>query len=139
MAAITHSRAAFAARPSAVRARKLGRDGVAPVRAVQTPAKPSEQMKTQKVTSTPLDQFPKSAVKSRQTVLPASETFEKAYADYSTGYASVPGLSYERSEWIEEIIGEIPKEIEGTLLRNGPAMYVRGEGEDRIREVIPRW
>jgi all-trans-8'-apo-beta-carotenal 15,15'-oxygenase len=27
------------------------------------------------------------------------------YADYSTGYASVPGLSYERSEWITEVIG----------------------------------
>ena len=38
------------------------------------------------------------------------------------------------SEWIEEVIGEIPKEIEGTLLRNGPAMYVRGEGADRFEK-----
>jgi all-trans-8'-apo-beta-carotenal 15,15'-oxygenase len=101
---------------------------------VQTPAKPSESTTRQNVKSTPLDAFPKSAVRSRQTPKPATETFEKAYKDYSTGYASVPGLSYERSEWIEDVIGEIPKEIEGTLLRNGPAMYVRGEGADRFEK-----
>ena len=92
------------------------------VRAVQTPLKPSTP-----TTPTTPDKFPKSTVKSRQTILPATETFKQKYADYSTGYASVPGLSYERSEWITEVEGEIPAELEGTLLRNGPAMYVRGD------------
>ena len=135
MAAFTHSRAAFAARPSRCELAS-SRPGAAlrRRRAVQTPAKPSESTTRETVKSTPLDAFPKSAVQSRQTPKPATETFDKAYKDYSTGYASVPGLSYERSEWIEEIIGEIPKEIEGTLLRNGPAMYVRGEGADRFEK-----
>mgnify|MGYP006223843873 FL=1 len=85
-------------------------------------------------TNAPLASFPKSKVQSRQKVLPASEKFEKQYADYSTGYASVPGLTYERSEWITDIEGKIPKELEGTLLRNGPAMYIRGEGADRFEK-----
>ena len=85
-------------------------------------------------TNAPLGNFPKSNVQSRQNVLPATETFENQYADYSTGYASVPGLTYERSEWITDIEGQIPKELEGTLLRNGPAMYVRGEGAERFEK-----
>ena len=42
-----------------------------------------------------------------------------------TGYASVPGLAYENQGWVTEVEGEIPNEMEGTLLRNGPAMYER--------------
>ena len=133
MAAFTHCQLA-GAKLAPVRSLKARRGVRTAVRAVQTPAKPSESTTRQNVKSTPLDAFPKSAVRSRQTPKPATETFEKAYKDYSTGYASVPGLSYERSEWIEDVIGEIPKEIEGTLLRNGPAMYVRGEGADRFEK-----
>ena len=59
--------------------------------------------------------------------LPYIEDFSQRYQDYSTGYASVPGLAYERAEWVTEIEGEIPPELEGTLLRNGPAMYERGK------------
>ena len=133
MAAISHCHLAGATKRATLsRSRKnVARRGAFSVRAVQSPAKPSEKAP---VKSTPIDQFPKSAVASRQVVKPASEDFKKAYSDYSTGYASVPGLSYERSEWISEVVGEIPKEIEGTLLRNGPAMYVRGEGEDRFEK-----
>mmetsp|Transcript_12583 Transcript_12583/g.49029 ORF Transcript_12583/g.49029 Transcript_12583/m.49029 type:complete len:659 (-) Transcript_12583:4489-6465(-) len=98
--------------------------------AVQSPAIPTDSP----TESTPLDKFPKSKVQSRQNVLPVTETFKKQYADYSTGYASVPGLTYERSEWITDIEGQIPKELEGTLLRNGPAMYVRGEGAERFEK-----
>ena len=98
------------------------------VRAVQTPVKPANPGSSTR-TSTDISTFPKSEVESRKphNIAPASETFKDRYADYSTGYASVPGLSYERSEWITEVIGEIPAEMEGTLLRNGPAMYVRGD------------
>ena len=99
-------------------------------RAVQSPAIPTDSP----IESTPLDKFPKSKVQSRQNVLPVTETFKKQYADYSTGYASVPGLTYERSEWITDIEGQIPTELEGTLLRNGPAMYVRGEGAERFEK-----
>jgi carotenoid cleavage dioxygenase-like enzyme len=133
MAAFTHCQLA-GAKLAPVRSLKARRGVCTAARAVQTPAKPSESTTRETVKSTPLDAFPKSAVQSRQTPKPATETFDKAYKDYSTGYASVPGLSYERSEWIEEVIGEIPKEIEGTLLRNGPAMYVRGEGADRFEK-----
>ena len=42
-----------------------------------------------------------------------------------TGYASVPGLAYENQGWVTEVEGEIPNEMEGTLLRNGPALYER--------------
>ena len=41
-----------------------------------------------------------------------------------TGYASVPGLAYENQGWVTEVEGEIPNEMEGTLLRNGPARKV---------------
>ena len=116
MAAFTHCQLA-GAKLAPVRSLKARRGVRTAARAVQTPAKPSESTTRETVKSTPLDAFPKSAVQSRQTPKPATETFDKAYKDYSTGYASVPGLSYERSEWIEEVIGEIPKEIEGTLLR----------------------
>ena len=51
--------------------------------------------------------------------------FEREYKDYATGYASVPGLAYENMGWVTEVEGEIPKEMVGTLLRNGPAMYER--------------
>ena len=98
--------------------------------AVQSPTIPTDSP----TESTPLDKFPKSKVQSRQNVLPVTETFENQYADYSTGYASVPGLAYERSEWITDIEGQIPTELEGTLLRNGPAMYVRGEGAERFEK-----
>ena len=101
-------------------------------RAVQTPSPSNIAQITN--TNAPLGNFPKSNVQSRQNVLPATETFENQYADYSTGYASVPGLTYERSEWITDIEGQIPKELEGTLLRNGPAMYVRGEGAERFEK-----
>ena len=97
---------------------------------MQSPAIPTDSP----IESTPLDKFPKSKVQSRQNVLPVTETFKKQYADYSTGYASVPGLTYERSEWITDIEGQIPTELEGTLLRNGPAMYVRGEGAERFEK-----
>jgi len=99
---------------------------------VQTPSPSNIAQITN--TNAPLGNFPKSNVQSRQNVLPATETFENQYADYSTGYASVPGLTYERSEWITDIEGQIPKELEGTLLRNGPAMYVRGEGAERFEK-----
>lgn len=53
------------------------------------------------------------------------EPFAQQYRDYATGYASVPGLAYENMGWVTEVEGEIPKEMVGTLLRNGPAMYER--------------
>ena len=129
-AAMLSSRANAARRSNSAKQQRTARRNTV-VRAVQTPVKPSVRETTE---SQPTDAFPKSAVKSRQDVKPATETFKKKYADYSTGYASVPGLAYERSEWITEVIGEIPKELEGTLLRNGPAMYIRGEGNDRFEK-----
>jgi len=134
MAAVSHC-PLLGARASSVRSKRTAsRRGITTTtRAVQTPAKPA-RVTRENVKSTPLDAFPKSAVGSRRVPKPKSETFDKAYKDYSTGYASVPGLSYERSEWITEVIGTIPPEMEGTLLRNGPAMYVRGEGADRFEK-----
>ena len=92
MAAISHGHLAGATKRATLsRSRKnVARRGAFSVRAVQSPAKPSEKTP---VKSTPIDQFPKSAVASRQVVKPASEDFKQAYSDYSTGYASVPGLS----------------------------------------------
>jgi hypothetical protein len=101
--AMLSSRASVASRRGMKRSTTVGVDvtnrrAAGLVRAVQTPIKPSVREATE---SQPI--FPKSAVQSRQNVKPASETFKKAYSDYSTGYASVPGLSYERSEWITEV------------------------------------
>ena len=42
------------------------------------------------------------------------------------GTRLLPGLAQRESErWVTEAEGEIPNEMEGTLLRNGPAMYER--------------
>mmetsp|Transcript_8266 Transcript_8266/g.30489 ORF Transcript_8266/g.30489 Transcript_8266/m.30489 type:complete len:618 (+) Transcript_8266:147-2000(+) len=53
--------------------------------------------------------------------------FAQRYRDYATGYCSLPGVSCEKSEWLTEVEGEIPPELCGTLLRNGPALFSRGE------------
>ena len=44
-------------------------------------------------------------------------------ADWQLGYES---LTTEHSYWIDEIKGEIPAELEGTLFRNGPGILGRG-------------
>ena len=87
MAAISHCQ--LTVRLAPVRSKRTTSRRNTTVRAVQTPAKPSVSTR-ENVKSTPLDAFPKSAVKSRETPRPANETFDKAYKDYSTGYASVP-------------------------------------------------
>lgn len=46
------------------------------------------------------------------------------FEDYAKGFQSVSTDS-ETSGWITEIIGKIPKELTGTLLRNGPALFER--------------
>lgn len=83
-----------------------------PARAVRTPMKPVEEVAG--------DASGVGGGLSQQT------PFERQYKDYATGYASVPGLAYENMGWVTDVEGEIPKEMEGTLLRNGPAMYERG-------------
>mmetsp|Transcript_19531 Transcript_19531/g.23418 ORF Transcript_19531/g.23418 Transcript_19531/m.23418 type:complete len:640 (-) Transcript_19531:272-2191(-) len=58
------------------------------------------------------------------------DQMEAAYTNYATGYRSA-SLDAELSQWVEagDIQGEIPKELVGTLLRNGPALFER-TGED---------
>jgi carotenoid cleavage dioxygenase-like enzyme len=90
-------------RAMVVAGRDAGRRRAVQTRAVQTPMKPAEE---------------------RESTEEAAP-FEREYKDYATGYASVPGLAYENMGWVTEVEGEIPKEMVGTLLRNGPAMYER--------------
>jgi all-trans-8'-apo-beta-carotenal 15,15'-oxygenase len=53
--------------------------------------------------------------------IPEQPTSEKSYtrADWQGGYQS---LTQEFDYWIDEIEGEIPLELQGTLLRNGPGL-----------------
>jgi len=96
------ARAMMMVKPRAAR----GRRSTTTTRAVQTPTAPVSdgKVKTKGASDAP---------------------FAQEYADYSTGYASVPGLAYENMGWVTEVRGEIPPEMVGTLLRNGPAMYER--------------
>ena len=87
------------------------RRGASARRFVQTPMRPAEAAPVKKT-----------AREDKGNGTP----FERQYKDYATGYASVPGLAYENMGWVTDVEGEIPKEMEGTLLRNGPAMYERG-------------
>lgn len=51
----------------------------------------------------------------------SSTSTEKSYTreDWQGGYQS---LKKEYDYWIENIEGEIPQELEGTLFRNGPGL-----------------
>eukprot|EP00210_Caulerpa_lentillifera_P005285 g5049.t1 len=49
---------------------------------------------------------------------------EKLFEDFAKGFQNVSSDS-ETSGWISEITGEIPSDLQGTLLRNGPALFER--------------
>ena len=55
------------------------------------------------------------------TQLLNQETSSRSYSlkDWQKGYESQP---HEHSYWIDEIEGEIPSQLEGTLFRNGPGL-----------------
>eukprot|EP00899_Mesostigma_viride_P029602 jgi/Mesvir1/9827/Mv19662-RA.1 len=53
-----------------------------------------------------------------------SARMKKLFSDYAKGYLNVKS-SAETHGWIEVVEGAIPKELTGTLLRNGPAQNER--------------
>lgn len=65
------------------------------------------------------------AAKPTETEAPMQDLFE----NYRTGYSSV-NSDVQTEQWLECTQGEIPKELTGTLLRNGPALYERN-GQSR--------
>ena len=92
------------------------------IEAIQTPKKPSSSSSSSSVESSSVPVHKRGE---EEDDVKEAYPFEKEYKDYQTGYASVPGLAYENQGWVTEVEGEIPNEMEGTLLRNGPAMYER--------------
>lgn len=46
------------------------------------------------------------------------------YEDYAVGYKSV-SIDSETEGFVTDVVGKIPPELTGTLLRNGPALFDR--------------
>ena len=72
------------------------------------------------------------------------EDMRHLFEDFAKGFQSVSSES-ETSGWITEVEGEIPKELTGTLLRNGPALFERNgvrkeflDGDGMITSVAIR-
>lgn len=75
--------------------------------------------------------------------IPTQQNLEKSYTreDWQQGYES---LKEEYDYWIDEVEGEIPKELEGTVFKNGPGLLdINGQrihhpfdGDGMISQII---
>ncbi|MEN8444864.1 MAG: Apocarotenoid-15,15'-oxygenase, partial [Cyanobacteria bacterium J06555_13] len=54
-----------------------------------------------------------------QTLTPPTESLQYTREDWTNGYRSQPK---EFAYWIDDVEGEIPAELTGTIFRNGPGL-----------------
>lgn len=60
------------------------------------------------------------SVQLNQPIASTSSTRSYALEDWQKGYRSLPD---EHEYWIDDVEGEIPQDLEGTLFRNGPGLF----------------